>query len=263
MKLQELFNADALAENSYERDKPHFDALAKTGFFGRAGAGCLFMARDTGRFLLAHRSAHVEQPGTFGSWGGAIDEGENPVEAVKREAREEAGYEGEIHIEPMFVFAKDAFRYYNFLVIVDTEFKPVLDWETDGFKWCEFGVWPSPLHFGLLSLFKDAASVALMQKYAAEAKKTKNDKQPIEELSIFTKPKPIMRNVRVIRTQKDRLDVSVDGAVMAIQKKTGLASKWDSNTFGDVWEIIDPKGKVVKSDFTSTSDALTFIRTAK
>ena len=60
-------------EGMYEDDSDHAEALQQTGFWGRAGAGVLFLARDTGRILIAHRSADVEQPDTWGTWGGAID----------------------------------------------------------------------------------------------------------------------------------------------------------------------------------------------
>lgn len=145
-------------------DEEHFDALHKTGFFGAAGAGCVFLARSTGRLLICHRSEYVEQPGTWGGWGGAINRGENPEEAVQREAYEETGHAGPFELTPLFVFAKGDFRYYNYLVTVDDEFTPHEDWESQGFQWVEFGQWPQPLHFGLVSLFNDARSVATIQK---------------------------------------------------------------------------------------------------
>lgn len=147
-------------------DHEHQRQLDKTGFWGAQGAGCLFAARSTRRFLVAHRSRHVEQPGTWGTWGGAIDRGEDPVEAVKREAREETGYTGEVFIEPMYVFVKGTFRYSNFLCVVDDEFTPRLDWENQGFQWCMFGKWPRPMHFGLEALLADAASQRTMLSFA-------------------------------------------------------------------------------------------------
>lgn len=148
-------------------DAEHHEALRRTGFFGAAGAGCVFLARSTGRLLICHRSESVEQPGTWGGWGGAINRGENPEEAVQREAYEETGHAGPFHLTPLFVFAKGDFRYYNYLVTVDEEFTPHEDWESQGYQWCEWGQWPAPLHFGLVSLFNDPASVATMQKAIA------------------------------------------------------------------------------------------------
>jgi len=172
MRVRDLFEAHPDAE--------HFDALDRTGFFGAAGAGCVFLAMDTGRLLIAHRSMHVEQPDTWGGWGGAINRGENPEEAVRREVAEEAGYHGHFEMEPLFVFAKGTFRYYNFLVIVDQEFTPTLDWETQGFEWCEWGHWPQPLHFGLISLFSDPASAA---KIKAEISAIKGQPEVEESVS--------------------------------------------------------------------------------
>jgi len=167
VRIFELFEGGFVSEGNDDAD--HQKTLQKTGFWGKAGAGCLFFARDTKRFLVAHRSAHVEQPNTWGTWGGAIDSGEDPVEAVKREAAEETGYTGHVEIEPLYVFKKDQFRYYNFLVIVDEEFKPHLDWENQGYKWCKWGEWPSPLHFGLVSLLKDSMSAKKMQNLASNS----------------------------------------------------------------------------------------------
>lgn len=166
MKLFELF---AMREGMDDDD--HRAVLRKTGFWGAQGAGCLFFAKDTGLFLVAHRSMHVEQPGTWGTWGGAIDRGEDPVDAVKREAHEEAGYTGPIEMHPAYVFTNGSFRYSNFILAVDSEFTPRLDWENQGYEWCELGDWPQPTHFGLVALWHDPQSKALMTRLWADAKK--------------------------------------------------------------------------------------------
>lgn len=152
---------------SWDDDQEHGKALEKTGFWGKAGAGCIILAQDTGRMLIAHRSKHVEQPLTWGTWGGAIDSGENPVESVRREVGEETGYNGSIiDIKPLYVFKSGTFRYFNFLVIIESEFKPRLDWENCGYQWCSFddrSQWPSPLHFGLTAILKDPASLKTLE----------------------------------------------------------------------------------------------------
>lgn len=148
-------------------DLDHSEQLKKTGFWGRRGAGCLFQAVDTGRICIAHRSDYVEQPGTWGTWGGAIDDKETPESAVRREAMEESGYSGAMELLPMYTFrSPTGFIYYNFLALVETEFRPRLDWENQGFKWTEFGKWPKPLHPGAKLLFQDASSLKLMQQYS-------------------------------------------------------------------------------------------------
>lgn len=149
MRIRELF----------ESDEEHRQALNTTGFWGKQAAGCIFLAKSTKRFLISHRSNYVEQPSTWGSWGGAIDAAEDPASAVKREIKEEAGYTGKLDLIPLYVFSKDTFRYSNFLAVVPEEFTPKLDWENQGYVWCEYGDWPRPLHFGLVSLLNDAPSV--------------------------------------------------------------------------------------------------------
>jgi 8-oxo-dGTP pyrophosphatase MutT (NUDIX family) len=162
MIIHELF---CLMDND---DHLHARALQQTGFWGAQAAGCIFLARDSKRFLLSHRSMAVEQPGTWGTWGGAIDRGEDPEAAARREAVEEAGHDGHITMVPLYVFRKDTFRYSNFLAIVDREFKPTLNWETQGFRWCPYGDWPHRLHFGLTAVLNDAASVATIKRVIAE-----------------------------------------------------------------------------------------------
>lgn len=175
MLLQELFQ-----NKIQEADLEHKQELSKTGFWGKSGAGCLFLAKNTGRICIAHRSTDVQEPGTWGTWGGAIDKNESPEQAVAREIKEETGYSGAFELVPLFVFKHDTgFVYYNFLAIVDEEFTPQMNWETQGFDWAKFGDWPSPIHPGLRSLLNDSASNKIIRNYASEF--SKNDKEIIKE----------------------------------------------------------------------------------
>lgn len=158
MKLRTLFEDD---------DRDHWDKLASTGYYGAQGAGCLFLAQDSGRVLLALRSAEVEQPRTWGVLGGAIDKGESPEAAARREAQEEAGADA-VKLIPLLVFRDKQFRYHNFLAVVPTEFvahdlqrKGFV--ESDEFRWVKFGAWPTPLHFGVRALLADQKSIALIK----------------------------------------------------------------------------------------------------
>ena len=145
-------------------------ALRETGFWGRAAAGCLILARDSGRILIPHRSEHCQQPNTWGTWGGAIDQGESPQEAVLRELAEEAGFAAPEEVIPLFVFRHDSgFRYHNFLVTVESEFEPRINWETQAFAWFGFGDWPEPAHFGLIALLSDADSLDVLESHARRA----------------------------------------------------------------------------------------------
>lgn len=119
--------------------------------------------------MLNHRSRYVEQPGTWGVWGGAIDNDETPEEAVMREAYEESGYQPDRNdIVPLYVFKHPSgFRYYNFLVLTDDEFEPNIPaehrWETQGWRWVEYGKWPQPLHFGVTAILNDSQSVKTIE----------------------------------------------------------------------------------------------------
>lgn len=149
-------------------DAEHGDAMDRTGYWGWAGAGCLFYARDTGRLLLAKRSTDVNEPGTWGTWGGAIDRGERPEDAVRREAGEEAGSDvGELI--PVWTFQDPSgFRYHNFLCVVPHEFEPRLTWETDGSEWVRPGDWPTPLHPGLKALVKRRELLDLLRQLRSQ-----------------------------------------------------------------------------------------------
>ena len=160
------FDLPYMKKRVNESDEDHAQALEDTGFWGRAGAGCIFLALDTGRILLNHRSNLVEQPGTWGVWGGAIDSGESPIDAVKREAQEESGQRVRDHqTVPVYVFhdTKSGFKYFNFVTVVDHEFTPNIplasQWETQGWGWFDWGDWPSPLHFGVTAIINDSDSV--------------------------------------------------------------------------------------------------------
>ena len=130
----------------------HQETLDQTGYWGRAGAGGLFVARSTGRFLLQLRSPHVEQPGRWGTWGGAIDPGETPERALVREIGEEAGYHGGYRLTPLYRYRDGGFTFHNFLIEVPDEFEPHHSWETAGHLWTTLDELPSPLHFGFQAL---------------------------------------------------------------------------------------------------------------
>lgn len=164
----ELDDREEEDDDMYEDDSDHAEALQQTGFWGQAGAGVLFQARDTGRILFAHRSDDVEEPNTWGTWGGAIDRGENPKVAAAREAHEETGHAADPrNIIPMYIFKHPSgFQYFNFLVIVESEFQPRLNWESQGAEWFDFGEWPQPLHPGTALLLNDQKNLSIMRMNA-------------------------------------------------------------------------------------------------
>jgi 8-oxo-dGTP pyrophosphatase MutT (NUDIX family) len=145
------------------QDDKHQHELDKSGFWGRRAAGCLFRA-NTGRLLFALRSKHVLEPNTWSTWGGAVDDKETPSQCVLREIVEETGYTGRVRLTKLSVFSHSSgFKYHNFLASVADEFVPQLNWETQAYRWCEFGKWPTPLHPGVARMLSNPRNLELMR----------------------------------------------------------------------------------------------------
>jgi 8-oxo-dGTP pyrophosphatase MutT (NUDIX family) len=152
-----------------------FTNTAGDDFWGNVGGGVLPICITTGRVLLPFRSKYVNEPHCWGVWGGKIDEEEGQsendiVDVVKREFMEESGFDGEITLKPAYIFETPtkSFKYYNFIGLLDHEHKPILNWETETFKWVTFNKLMAikPKHFGLSGLLNDPASMAIIKKYA-------------------------------------------------------------------------------------------------
>jgi len=134
----------------HENDDEHWDTLSKTGFWGKQAAGCIFYSLDTNRYLIAHRSNMVQEPGTWGTWGGAMDNDESPTQAVSREIYEETGYNGKVDLKHIWTFQHSSgFKYHNYVAIVPNEFVPTMNWETQGYAWVSLNDLPKPIHSGL------------------------------------------------------------------------------------------------------------------
>ena len=122
-----------------EHESEHWDALAQTGHYGRAGSGCLDFALSTRKFLIPFRG-WIDPPHCYGVIGGAIDRGQDPKESALRELKEETRYSGAVlDIIPSYVFhGNGGFRYYNFIVTIPDEFEPVKNFETEYFSWVTY-----------------------------------------------------------------------------------------------------------------------------
>lgn len=175
-----------------EGDAEHSQALRQTGYWGKQGAGAIILAKDTGRILLPLRSDSIEQPNTWGVWGGAIDEDETPSSAVRRELSEEVGYQLQIdELIPLYVYEdpRVGFRYSNFLAIIPNEFTPRLNNETQKSEWVKYGMWPKPMHFGLKLLLSHSSN-----EIKNEVKKYSKD----------------LQNVKTPAMQKEKFKAAVD-----------------------------------------------------
>ncbi len=126
----------------------------------KEGAGCLVYCSATDRFLIAFRSRLVDSPHTYSVFGGLVEFNETLSRAAIREFREECGYEDEIQdVRLLYKYVSDSseFVYTTFLAIVDSEFEPHLNWETERTEWVtrkQLGA-KQNLHYGLKALLND------------------------------------------------------------------------------------------------------------
>jgi len=131
-----------------------YDNNSGKKFWGDIGAGILPFCTTTKRFLLNLRSSAVNEPNTYGIWGGKLDDGENnPEEAAIRELEEETKYNGNIILKALCVYKTEGFEYYNYLGFVNREFIPDVSdcWESDDYKWVSLEEMENMnnLHFGV------------------------------------------------------------------------------------------------------------------
>lgn len=113
-------------------------------------AAGLLLFREDGRLLLLRRSPELADGGTWSVPGGALEPGEEPLEAALREAREEMGSvpgAGEIgrHRADM-----GRYVYWTFAAIADedevSDWEPRLNWENVDWGWFDPSEMPEPLH---------------------------------------------------------------------------------------------------------------------
>lgn len=147
-------------------------------FWGRSGAGILFICPDDGTLMLLKRSAEVQEPNTWGISGGSCDGedfcGEDECEPVsmddawecaKRETKEELGYFPKDYMtQREIIYKQGKFEYTTFVVSVSlAEKKNIikkhkLSWENDEIMWERPDDWdldcPS-LHFGVQYVLKE------------------------------------------------------------------------------------------------------------
>lgn len=117
----------------------------------KIGVGTIFVSCKTKRILLNLRAPHKTHSMCWSLWGGMMESNESPKEALLRELSEEMGFIPEItKIYPFDVYqSKDKhFKYYSFVCIVNDEFIPILNSESCGYLWINFGQWPKPMHQG-------------------------------------------------------------------------------------------------------------------
>lgn len=117
----------------------------------KKAAGCLIISSKTNKCLFSLRASNKSHRLTWGLWGGMMEEKEQPKDTIHREMEEEIGFLPNIdRIYPFDVYESNdkKFIYYSFVCVVDEEFIPKINAESDGFAWCNLGIFPKPMHQG-------------------------------------------------------------------------------------------------------------------
>ena len=114
------------------------DGQPRWGRFGAAGVLVRHIDGDEHWFFLARRSAYTHRGGSWAIPGGALDEGEAPLDGALREFAEEIGSELPAH-SVVHLYESDHGGWSYWTVVVDVEERfPVpegLNWETSDARW--------------------------------------------------------------------------------------------------------------------------------
>lgn len=117
----------------------------------QSASGVLIKCTKTDRIFLLKRND--EKP-TWSLMSGMMEDGENPLESLRREIKEELSISSSI-IDFNFIDVENdkngvsTFHYYE--GFVDDEFKPTLDHENLDYGWFKKDELPSPLFNGIRS----------------------------------------------------------------------------------------------------------------
>jgi 8-oxo-dGTP pyrophosphatase MutT (NUDIX family) len=115
------------------------------------GVGTFIYSASTKRYLFLLRDTN-KYSGTWGLAGGKIDSGEQILDSLYRELKEELGFDFTgIKVIPIEKFTSDnsKFSYHTFLIPIEEEFTPKLNFEHRGYCWVYLEDHPKPLHPGV------------------------------------------------------------------------------------------------------------------
>jgi 8-oxo-dGTP diphosphatase len=118
--------------------------------YNQAGAWAVIYCAATNKFLLGKRSAKVNKSGAWNLFGGRIDSGEHPREALVRELGEEAGLSVKPrHLTKLHTVTRrlrsrrDGRDMHYFVMKAEREFSPRLNSEHSDYRWFKAKQLPS------------------------------------------------------------------------------------------------------------------------
>lgn len=138
------------------------DGHVRWGVFGAAGVVFVVRFPDGPRVMLQRRSTFAHEGGTWSCAGGALDEGELPLDGALREASEEVGaIPAERRVLGHTVFAPaDDWSYTTYVVEVPGEFGASVNFETDAIAWDSLDeVEQRPMHAGFAAAWPELRAI--------------------------------------------------------------------------------------------------------
>ena len=140
------------------------DGAVRWGVFGAAGVVFVHRGDEGSTVMLQRRSAFAHEGGTWSCAGGALDEGESPLDGGLREASEEVGAVpagwrllGEVVFAPALDWS-----YTTSVVEVGERFGASINFETDDVAWIPVDqVASMDLHAGFAAAWPQIAGVVL------------------------------------------------------------------------------------------------------
>ena len=153
------------------------DKNSVNNFYGSRGAGILLLCPEDNTIFLVQRSSQVNEPGSWGVPGGKVEDGEELLQAAKREAFEEVGgLPSSINLLNKIDYKNNKFSYTTFIFSVSLSnkknWRPVLNWESSDYDWFSIDSLPSNLHFGVKFLVNNLTSLKRRAKYNLILSKT-------------------------------------------------------------------------------------------
>lgn len=160
--------------------KVYMQDLDMKAEFKCTGAGCLIYCNGTKRFLIPFRSEKATPPNNcWGVWGGLTEPTDKSnLDTLAREVKEESGLDlyklDKVSIEPVCVNKQHDVHFITYLIRVDKEFKPILNWEHTKAGWFDEVALESlpenKMHWGL----KLAIQTMRVEKNETKARKGTN-----------------------------------------------------------------------------------------
>jgi 8-oxo-dGTP pyrophosphatase MutT (NUDIX family) len=128
---------------------------------GLTSHGMFVYATQTKRFMFLLRQGRQRWAYHWGIVGGKQEQGESPLETLKREAFEETQINFDTVPVPIdhYISGDGNFSFYTYLHIVESEFVPVLNEEHCGYCWVPLEKFPRPMHPGVFSSIREEDTI--------------------------------------------------------------------------------------------------------